>query len=105
MRTGQTVSRQCSLESKASFDSPYLPHDWRTANLILTFKKGDRQNLANYRPVSLTSISCKTLEHIVYLHLITHFEENNILSDIQHGSRKRRGCDTQLQIDLVILDF
>lgn len=64
---------------QASID--YLLRDWRAANIILTFKRGDRQNPTNYRLVSLTSISCKTLKHIVYHHLITHFEENNILSD------------------------
>ena len=84
------------------------------------FKKGDRKNVANYRPVSLTSTPCKTLEHIIYQRLIAHFEQNNIISDIQHGFRKRRGCDIQLlilvdelasaldqrkQIDLVIMDF
>ena len=68
----------------------------------------------------LTSTPCKTLEQIIYHRLITHFEQNNIFSDSQHGFRKRRGCDTQLlilidelasaldqrkQIDLVIMDF
>lgn len=63
---------------------------------IPLFKKGDRQNPANYRPVSLTSILCNILEHFINHHLITHFEENDIFYDIQHGFRKQRGCDTQL---------
>lgn len=69
--------------------------------------------------MSLTSTPCKTLEQIIYHRLITHFEQNNIFFDSQHGFRKRRGCDTQLlilidelasaldqrkQIDLVIMD-
>lgn len=99
-----SVLKNCSdgiatLPSKiyhASIDSAYLPRDWRTANITPIFKKGDRQNPANFRPVSLNSIPCKTLEHIVYHHLVTHFEENYICSDIKHGFRKRRGCDTQL---------
>ena len=32
---------------QASIDSAYLTRDWRTANIIPTFKKGDRQNPAN----------------------------------------------------------
>ena len=105
---------------QASIDTSYLPRDWRTANITPIFKKGDRTNPENYRPVSLTSVPCKVLEHIVYRYLITYIEDNNILSDVQHGFRKRRGCDTQLvllveelahaldqrkQIDLVIMDF
>ena len=34
-------------------------------NITPTFKKGDRDLAKNYRPVSLTSVSCKVLEHIV----------------------------------------
>ena len=70
--------------------------------------------------MSLTSTPCKTLEHIIYHRLITHFEQNNVFSDTQHGFRERRGCDAQLlilidelaiapdqrkQVDLVIIDF
>ena len=63
-------------------DSAYLCSDWHMANITPIFKKGDRQNPANYWPVSVTSIPCKTLEHIVYHHQITHFQENSIFSDI-----------------------
>ena len=41
-----------------------IPDDWRQANEAPVFKKGEKYNAANYRPVSLTSICCKTLEHI-----------------------------------------
>ena len=33
-----------------------VPGQWRLANVISVFKKGDRSNAANYRPVSLPSI-------------------------------------------------
>ena len=49
-----------------------------TQLIIPLFTKGDRQNPANYRPVSGTSIVCKILEHFINHHIITHFEENNI---------------------------
>ena len=41
---------------QASVDPAYLPRDWRMANITPIFKRGDRQNPANYRLVSLTSI-------------------------------------------------
>ena len=46
-----------------SLDSGRVPTDWKTANIIHIFKKGDRHKPSNYRPVSLTSICCKLLEH------------------------------------------
>ena len=41
-----------------------VPDEWRQANVIPVFKKGEKYDAANYRPVSLTCICCKTLEHI-----------------------------------------
>ena len=41
-----------------------VPDDWRPANVALVFKKSEKYDVANYRPVSLTCICCKTLEHI-----------------------------------------
>ena len=42
-----------------------VPDDWRQANVAPVFKKGEKYDAANYRPVSLTCICCKTLEHII----------------------------------------
>ena len=52
------------------------------------FKKGYRSDPYNYRPISLTSVLCKTLEHIIYSNVMSHLEEHSLLSDLQHGFRK-----------------
>ena len=103
-----------------SLDSGQVPTDWKQANIVPIFKKGDRSLPANYRPVSLTSITCKVLEHVIHSSIMDHFDQHQILSDTQHGFRKRRSCETQLlvtihdiasklsrgkQIDAVLLDF
>ena len=38
-----------------------VPKDWKQANVIPVFKKGDKYLASNYRPVSLTCICCKIL--------------------------------------------
>ena len=53
-----------------SLNSGNLPDDWLTANITPIFKKGERANSTNYRPILLTSICCKLLEYILY-HCIT----------------------------------
>ena len=46
-----------------------LPGDWKTATLI-PFHKGDNRSLVtNYRPVSLTSVVCKQMEHVIASYL------------------------------------
>ena len=84
------------------------------------FKKGNRSSAVNYRPISLTSILCKLCEHIVHSTISTHLDCNSILTNAQHGFRKRRSCETQLlltlddlakglddksQTDMILLDF
>ena len=73
-----------------------VPNIWKDAWITPLFKKGDRDNASNYRPVSLTSICCKVLEHIICSATMSHLESNNILSNFQHGFRKHRSCETQL---------
>ena len=77
----------------------------------------------NYHPVcvSLTCITCKLFEHILCKHILAHLEHHKILTDLQHGFRSGRSCETQLvttfqdlaqmhdkkgsQIDIAVLDF
>ena len=42
-----------------------VPDEWRQANVSPVFKKDEKYDAANYRPMSLTCIYCKTLEHIL----------------------------------------
>ena len=56
-----------------SMSSRVLPNDWLTANITPIFKKGDTENVANYRPISLKAVCCKIMEHkphIAWLHCI-----------------------------------
>ena len=103
-----------------SLNSGQLPSDWLKADITQVYKKGCKNLAGNYRPVSLTCISCKLLEHIICSHIHKHIDRHGILTAFQHGFRARMSCETQLlvtlhdhlsirdrgiQIDLAILDF
>ena len=79
-----------------SIDSGEIPKEWSLANICPLFKKGDRSLARNYRPVSLTCIPCKLLEHIVCSNIMAHLDEHELLSDRQHAFRKWHSCKTQL---------
>ena len=70
--------------------------EWRQANVSPVFKKGEKYDAANYRPVSLTCNCCKTLEHILVSNINKHLALDSILADCQHGFRSQRSCETQL---------
>ena len=48
-----------------------------------------------YRPVSLTFIPCKLLEHIVCSNIMGHLDQYNLLSDKKHAFGKWHSCETQ----------
>ena len=81
---------------KKSLDSGTIPQDWKQADIAPIFKKGNRTDAANYRPVSLTSVVCKVMESLIKQQLVRHLESNNMISKHQHGFRKGRSCLTNL---------
>ena len=83
-----------------SLEAGTIPDDWSKASISPVFKKGSVHDAANYRPVSLTCVACKLLEHIVVKHMLHYLEEHKLLSSLQHGFRKGHSCETQLLITL-----
>ena len=79
--TAEHLSPYLTRLYQLSMDQGSVPEDWRTANIVPVFKKGEKHTAANYRPVSLTSITCKLLEHIVHSTIMDHFHRNTILCD------------------------
>ena len=92
----QEITPVVALIFQTSFDSGIVPADWKKAQVCPLFKKGNKTDPANYRPISLICILCKAMEHNVASNLTKHFNQHNILYDLQHGFRERRSCETQL---------
>ena len=98
-----------------------LPTEWTQANVAPILKKISKLQAVNYRPVSLTCITCKLFEQIICKHILAHLEDHTILTNLQHGFMSGRSCETQLvttfqdlsqmhnkkgsQIDIAVLDF
>ena len=77
-----------------------FPYDWKSVNVSEIFKKGQRYAPANYRPMSLTSLCCKLLEHIIVSNVLKHAGANKILTDCQHWFRSRT-CIESLLVTLL----
>ena len=105
---------------RASLKQAKTPDAWKEAHVTPMFKKGEKYKAINYRPVSLTCILCKQMEHILSSHKMEHLNTNHLLYDKQHGFRSKLSCETQLleftsdvlkavqdkkQCDTVVMDF
>ena len=103
-----------------SYDLSSTPKDWNSAIVTPIYKKGLKSDPSNYRPISLTCICCKIMEHIMLSHIAKHIAKNNIIINQQHGFRNKLSTITQLintttdwantlnnkgQTDIIFLDF
>ena len=85
---------------RLSLDTGCIPECLKTQGIIPIYKKGDKSDPANYRPVSLTSHVIKLFERVLRLHIVKYLEENDLLSDAQHGFRPSRSTVTQLLVHI-----
>ena len=85
---------------RQSLSTGVLLNSWKTGYLSLIFKRVAVWEAENYRPVGLTCIPYKILEHIICSHLRRHLDIHGALSPRNHGFRKHHSCDTQLIITI-----
>ena len=79
-----------------SLQSGQLPQDWKCASIIPVFKKGEKSEATNYRPISLTSQIIKILESIVCDSIHKLLANHNLINPHQHGFVPRKSCLTNL---------
>ena len=88
--------------------------------VMVIYRKGCREDLGNYRPVSLTSVPGKVMKQTVLKEITWHVWDNRGIRPSQHGFIKGRSCSTNLisftdlvtrlvdegkAVDVVYLDF
>jgi hypothetical protein len=61
-----------------------------------SYKKGDRYDMQNYRPISIISVFAKLFERLVY-NRISFLYENKIFTEAQNGFRKGKCIETAVQ--------
>jgi hypothetical protein len=72
-----------------SLNSGVFPTILKYSVITPLHKKGDKNNLSNYRPISLLTSFSKIFERLIYNRLINNFTSNKIFTNSQFGFRKR----------------
>ena len=120
------ILKECAIEISPSSTKPFnvslslgnVPESWKLANVSPIFKKRDKENCSNYRPIFLLCIASKVLESAVLNQLKS--EILPLITQFQHGFLGGRSTETQLlhvynyinsildssgQADIIYLDF
>ena len=80
----------------ASIKKGEFPSCWKEAIVTPVFKKGNKSDFENYRPVSCLPAAAKLLELVACQQTSLYMEENSLLPKSQHGFRKMRSTMTAL---------
>ena len=79
-----------------SWNKGELPQIWKEARMIPILKKGkNKAKAVSYRPISLTSCVCKTMERIVNQRMQWYLETERIIAPEQAGFRQYRSTEDQ----------
>ena len=92
----ESLARPITMLINLSLFSGTLPSFWKQSIVIPLLKKGDKHQVSNYRPISLSSPLCKITERLIYDHLYNFLDQNNLIPACQHGFLKRKSVTTQL---------
>ena len=84
----EIILNQC-LETSTS------PNDWKS-NVVALFKKGDKQNLKNYRPISLLPVCGKIFKKIIFNKIFKFSIENDLILPNQSGFKAGDSCINKL---------
>ena len=120
------VLKQCATQLAPSLSLLFnksmslgrVPTAWKEANVTPVYKQGGKNEVSNYRPISLLSLVSKVMERCIYDHMYEFVRPH--ISESQHGFLKAKSCTTQLvesyhkishivdtggQVDAIYLDF
>lgn len=70
-----------------------VPDKLKLSKVVPIYKKGDANDISNYRPIAILPVFSKIMEKIIYCRLYKFLQVNNILIDEQFGFRKQFSTD------------
>ncbi|GAB0181302.1 mitochondrial enolase superfamily member 1 [Grus japonensis] len=91
----EALTKPLSIISQQSWLTGEVPVDWRLASVTSIYKKGRKEDLRNYRPVSLTLVPEKVMEQIILSAITCRIQDNQVTHSVDEGKA----------VDVFYLDF
>ena len=89
-----SLCRPLSIIYRLIYNTGIIPQEWKSANIVPIYKKGDKNLVSNYRPISLLCLSAKIMERVILDQLLDLTK--NFLNPVQHGFLSEKSCATNL---------
>ena len=89
---GVSICKPLEITFRSCLNHGKFPEEWKKANVVPVFKKGDKQCVKNYHPVSLLPICSKIFERIIYNNTYSYLIDNNLISQNQSGFKRGDSC-------------
>ena len=90
----QEVAKPIANLINLTFSTGEIPQEWKEAKVTPIFKSGEKDDVNNYRPISVLPLISKIMERAIQVQLVSFLTENNVLSEHQSGFRKRHSTQT-----------
>ena len=91
-----TIYRPLEIIFKEALSTGLFPSECKKENIVPIHKKGDKQVIKNYRPVSLLPICGKVFERLIFNEMFSFLLENNLVSPNRSGFKPGDSCINQL---------
>lgn len=90
-----------------SLTSGIFPQNMQIAKVTVLFKKGDKNKISNYRPISILPVFSKCIEKVLHYRLVSFSDKYDLLSSSQFGFRKNKSTEKALleQKECILREF
>ncbi|KFO06870.1 hypothetical protein N312_03050, partial [Balearica regulorum gibbericeps] len=78
-KLAEVLTKPLSIIYQQSWLTGEVPIDWKLANVPPIYKKGQKEDLGNYRLVSLTSLLAKVMEQVILSAIMQHVQDNQVI--------------------------
>ena len=79
----------CAIFNRTIYTQTYAP-DLNIAKVSAIFKSGEKEDLNNYRPISVIPTLARVFERLIYNQIYDHLTNNNLSNSKQYGFRSLR---------------
>ena len=93
---GKSLVKPLIILFQNSFNSSHYPDIWKTSNIILVYRKNDKQLIQNHWPIFLLPIFGKIFEEVLFNRIYNFLLNERLLNPNQSGFRPFDSCINQL---------